>query len=89
LAIFARRSSPRIVAQRGVFTLHGADEKPLDQLFAVGDSTNPTRLGKIRIDPQCCAPILRDLRALGVTKTTLFPEAQSVSDDLKRLYRLS
>jgi hypothetical protein len=89
LAIFARRSSPRIVAQRGVFTVHGAEETPLQELLAVGNSENPTRLGKILIDPTCCAPILRGLRALGITRTTLFPEAQSVSDDLKRLYRIS
>ena len=86
IAIFARRSSPRIVAQRGVFTVHGGDEVPIDELLA---NANPRRLAPILIEPSACGGMLKDLRALGINKTTLFPEAQSVSDDLKRLYGVS
>ena len=89
LAIFARRSSPRIVAQRGVFTVHGSDEIPIDNLLSVRDSSASTRLAKITIDPTCCERMLRSLRALGINKTTLFPEAQSVADDLKRMYKIT
>jgi len=48
-----------------------------------------TRLAKITIDPTCCKSMLRSLRALGINKTTLFPEAQSVADDLKRMYKIT
>lgn len=83
LAIFARRSSPRIVAQRGVFTIHGTDEVSLQQLFK--DEHSP-RLAKLLIEPTVCHSMLRSLRALGVNETTLIPAAESVSKDLKRLY---
>jgi hypothetical protein len=33
LAVFPKRYNPRIVAQRGVFTIHGIDETPIDVLF--------------------------------------------------------
>jgi hypothetical protein len=36
LAIFPKRYNPRIVAQRGLFTVHGTEEAALDQIFSVG-----------------------------------------------------
>jgi hypothetical protein len=88
LAIFARRSSPRIVAQRGVFTVHGTEETPLELLLA-GSGTKPARLAQVSIDAAHCVSMLRALRALGINKTSMFPEPQSVSEDLKRLYNIS
>jgi hypothetical protein len=65
------------------------ERRRLYHLFVIGDSADPRRLGKILIDPKHCETIHKDLRAIGINKTTLFPEAQSVSGDLKRLYHLS
>lgn len=84
LAICARRSSPRIVAQRGVFTVHGTEETPINNLLTVGTVGSDARLAKIEIDPSSCREMLRALRALGIDKTALFPEAQSLAEDLKR-----
>jgi hypothetical protein len=89
LAIFARRNSPRIVAQRGVFTVHGAEETPLERLLTMDGPGSSGRLARILIDSSLSAQMLRSLRALGINRTTLFPEAQSVSDDLKRLYKIT
>jgi len=72
-----------------VFTVHGTEEIPIDKLLSGRDSSASTRLAKITIDPTCCESMLRSLRALGINKTTLFPEAQSVADDLKRMYNIT
>jgi hypothetical protein len=33
IAIFPTRDSPRLVSQRGVFTVHGIGEVPIDEVF--------------------------------------------------------
>jgi hypothetical protein len=80
LAIFPRRHNPRIVAQRGVFTVHGADETPIERLFQPGE------LGLARIEIRASDPtsIKEDLNTLGVTKTTIFPEPSSVAEDIRQ-----
>jgi hypothetical protein len=40
IAIFPARTNPRILAQRGVFTVHGADEIALEDLAS---STKPVK----------------------------------------------
>jgi hypothetical protein len=58
-------------------------------LLSIPDDAKPTRLARVLIEPAATGRIQRELRALGLTKTTLFPEAQSVAEDLKRLYKLA
>ena len=69
--------------------MHGAEETPLEALLTMDGPGSSGRLARILIDSSLSAAMLRSLRALGINKTTLFPEAQSVSDDLKRLYKIT
>lgn len=87
LAIFPKRNNPRIVAQRGTFTVHGSDENPIDVIIQLTTSTGAEpKITKLLIEPAAVSRIVSDLHTLGVTKTALFPEPQSVADDLKRQY---
>jgi len=86
LAIFPKRYNPRIVAQRGVFTVHGIEETPIEVLFE--QSPKLHRIARIDVTSATGAAILDDLWALGVNHTALFPEPQSVAEDLKRAYRV-
>lgn len=81
LAIYPSRYNDRIVAQRGVFTVHGSKKTELEQLLA---GTN--RIDKILINPAQCTKLRDDLWALGISESALFPEPQSVAKDLKREY---
>lgn len=90
LAIFPKRNNPRIVAQRGTFTIHGSREEPIDWFFRTSTPSGvEVKVTKILIDPTAVARIRSDLHTLGVTKSALFPEPQSVADDLKRQYGVS
>lgn len=86
VAIYPTRYNPRLVAQRGVFTIHGIDERPVDEVFQSTLEAENAKIAKIVIDPDCCAVLLRDLAAIGINRTGLFPEPASVAADLIRLY---
>ncbi len=88
LAIFPKRYNPRIVAQRGVFTIHGIEEVPIDELLD-NSSTARDKIAKIIIDSTNRKQLIYDLWTLGINRTMLFPEPQSVAEDLKRQYRVS
>lgn len=86
VAIFPFRDNPRLVAQRGVFTVHGINELPIDEVYRVNKSTDGSKITKILIDPDACSRLLRDLRTMGINQTMLFPEPSSVASDVKCLY---
>ena len=87
IAIFPVRNNPRILAQRGVFTVHGTDEKPLEQL-PLKDPSGRDGVARILVNTTKRLTLLDDLWTLGHTKTSTYPEADSISEDLKRLYRV-
>lgn len=89
LAIYPKRYNPRIVAQRGVFTVHGKDEVGIEEILNdEADEQRGPSLYQVLIDPASCARLKDDLWAFGVNRSALFPEPQSVADDLKRLYNV-
>jgi hypothetical protein len=68
---------PRMSAQKSCFTVHGKKKRPLSEL--VPDSI----LVKMVIDPREIGHIRRELAILGVTHTTVFPEAEYLARELK------
>jgi hypothetical protein len=81
LAIYPSRYNDRIVAQRGVFTVHGADSVGLEDLL-----TSTDKIDKVLINSTKCTELLNDLWALGISESALFPEPYFVAQDLKREY---
>ena len=74
------RTSKRIQAQQGVFTIHHASKKPLEEW---GDGSHVWRL----IIPQESKRAIRDeLRRLGITDLTLFPDLDNVAKEARRSY---
>lgn len=69
LAILAPRSNERIVAQQGLFTVHGRDRAPLDELGA-----NCLRIARIVLDRANIGRMWRDLETCGVNPLSLFPD---------------
>ena len=86
VAIFPTRYNARIVAQRGVFTVHGQHEVPIDEVFRANASTDESKIKRILIEPAACTNLVKDLRAMGVNQMSLFPEPSSVASDVMRIY---
>jgi hypothetical protein len=77
LAIRPAYNSLRISSQRGLFTVFGADHRPLNEYpFLRGE------LVRIDIAPSRIRFIRRELALAGITETTLFPELASISKDI-------
>jgi FRG domain-containing protein len=81
LAILPLRSTPRIVAQQGVFTVHGADESPLEVQFA---KARRPMIARIVLDATRKHSMWWDLIQSGVTRLSIFPELDSAANLLKR-----
>jgi hypothetical protein len=87
LAIFPKRHNPRIVAQRGTFTVHGVNEIPINKLDLTDGSGGKSRISRIEISRDARDKIWDELWALGITRTAIYPEPQSLAEDLKRSYK--
>jgi len=78
IATIATRNNPRIQAQLGVFTIHHLDDVAIED---IGDSSH---VFKYTIPAQYREPILNQLRLLGFSKFSMFPELASIGDNIKR-----
>jgi hypothetical protein len=79
LAIMGPRSTPRMAAQLGVFTINHRVHTPIEEL---GDERHVWRW----LIPAAAKPrILDQLARLGITALTLFPELDRVADLSKEL----
>ena len=83
IAIVGLHETERIIAQNGVFTLF-PDRPP----FALEDLPDADDyLFRITLDHTCIDEIAHDLYYIGISESTLFPELQSISEEIKREYR--
>jgi hypothetical protein len=81
-AIRPTHASPRIAAQKGFFTIHGTERGALDRLSQSPADRGP-QLRKLTIPKDGVADMRRDLAIAGVTETTVFPELDGLSRELK------
>lgn len=86
LSIYPKRYNPRIVAQRGVFTVHGMERTPINHLPLTDKTGKETRIAKIVFKPNVKGKLRDELWALGFSKTAIYPEPQSLADDLKKAF---
>jgi hypothetical protein len=70
---------PRMSAQKSCFTVHGIKKRPLPEL--VPDDI----IVKLHIDPTRASQMCQDLAMLGITHTTIFPEAEYLARELREV----
>ncbi len=84
LALLPPRTTNRIIAQQGVFTIHGAGTEPLEGYYGSEESH---RLAKIIISPHSIGKIWRDLFLCGVHHFAIFPEMDKLSEYIVHILR--
>jgi hypothetical protein len=67
---------PRMSAQRSCFTIHGKREEPLSDLIA------PRHLKRYAIESSQRSGMLQDLRMLGISHASVFPDLDGLARDL-------
>ena len=84
VAMYGSYNSPRIVAQRGAFTVFGSDILPMesvkDQLPNISDDI----LSKIIIPGDKVQHMSKSLTAIGYTDSVVFPDLDGLAREIKR-----
>ena len=76
IALLPPRTTQRIIAQQGVFTIHGAGDKALQQYYG---NKHHHRLRRIRISTDHLYSIWRDLQLCGVHRFSVFPDLPNLA----------
>ena len=79
LAIYGVYNSPRIAAQRGVFTIFGKTTCKMES-----KKFPETALSKLIIPKDHIASIFDELTSIGITDSSLFPDLEGLARELKR-----
>lgn len=82
VAIYGAHNSPRIVAQRGVFTLFGNSTEAMESMNGIPQEA----LTRVLIPATATEAMFRSLLGLGFTDSMLFPDLEGIARDLKRQY---
>jgi len=70
----------RIVAQKGCFTIHGTDPRPIETFF---DNSEIRRyLVKVKIRKESVASLREQLRLMGVTPMSIYPDLFGLATEL-------
>lgn len=88
MAVFPARRNARIIAQQGVFTVHGANMTPIDRL-RLRSKDGTVHLARIQIAPDAACRIYADLGVLGISLFSLFPDLDNLAKHLQWEYWIS
>ncbi len=92
LAIRPLRSTKRIIAQKGTFTIHGNECQSLDQFVCEtnyeADDEEKVKLSKIIIQGDKKLTLLKELARSGITNSVVFPELEALSEEISFRYSM-
>ena len=80
LAIYPYRRSPRIVAQKGVFTIHGMKREAMQDIFKNMDAPP---IKSFHLSPEARDDALAFLETVGVNEFSLFPDLDGLAEHVK------
>lgn len=88
LAIYPRRANRRLAAQRGVFTVHGRDRRPLDQLLAAkSPSSLRTQMSRLDLCFANKAEAMSHLSLLGGRRSSVYPDVDNFVRELRESFK--
>lgn len=85
MAVRPPRSTERVVAQRGMFTIHGSEESPIEQHVDVSQP-DPLYLEKLTIAGDSKERIKKELFLAGISYSSLFPDLDGLSKEITYRY---
>lgn len=88
VAMWGMYNSPRIVAQRGVFTIFGNRTDPMEDVL-LETPFDPSILVKLVIPADAVGTLLEALPRIGITDSVIYPDLGGLAMELKRHYGYS
>jgi len=85
VALYGTHNSPRIVAQRGVFTIFGKDISPMEDIYISSDFPQDS-LTKMIIPRAKIQSLLLSIISIGITDSVVFPDLDGLAKETKRFF---
>jgi hypothetical protein len=85
VALYGAHNSPRIVAQRGVFTIFGQNTNSMEEVF-VTERFPADSLIKVTLTKMVLPEIRRSVLNYGTTESVVFPDLEALSKEIKRTF---
>jgi hypothetical protein len=86
IALYGTHNSPRIVAQRGVFTIFGKNTTPMEEVY-VNNNFPQDGLLKLVIPAQHIAALLKAITSSGITDSVIYPDMDGLAREIKRFFQ--
>lgn len=86
VAIFGTHNSPRIVSQRGVFTVFGKKICPMETTY-IEENFPQDSLIKLNFPKDKIGSLLNSLTSLGITDSVVYPDLEGLSKEIMRFYK--
>lgn len=86
IAIYPRQDNPRMQVQKSLFTVHGRDRRPLDEIIRKRHMTPEKALARIDLIIPDKSLARQQLRLLGVTRSSVYPDLENYVKDLRDSY---
>ncbi|WP_343586119.1 FRG domain-containing protein [Herbaspirillum sp.] len=83
VALYGAHNSPRIVAQRGVFTIFGQNLVPMEKAYD-DDGFPPDSLQKIVLDKSILPDLRKSILSYGITESVVYPDLDGLAQELRR-----
>lgn len=79
----------RMQVQNSRFVIWGSDKRSINNYFAGTDLITKGFLHPFYISTTHCEAIYRELKELGISRSTLFPDLEGIAMDLGNSYNLN
>jgi FRG domain-containing protein len=83
IALYGLHNSPRIVAQRGMFTLFGTNIRPMEEAY-INNNYPQDCLVKLIIEKGRVGTLLESLLRIGITDSVVYPDLPGLAKEIKR-----
>lgn len=85
VAIYGTYNSPRIVAQRGVFTIFGKSMDPMEEIY-INRKFPENSLMKIIVPANRIPELLKSVISIGFSDSVIFPDLDGLAKEIKRFF---
>ncbi|AST88854.1 FRG domain-containing protein [Ralstonia pseudosolanacearum] len=83
VALYGAHNSPRIVAQRGVFTIFGQNLSPMETAYDKAAFPDGA-LKKIVLDKAILPALRKSILSYGITESVVFPDLDGLAQEMRR-----
>lgn len=86
VALYGTHNSPRIVAQRGVFTIFGQNMNPMEKIHE-SDKFPTNCLVKMKLNKAVLPNMRKSILNYSITESVVFPDLEGLAKEIRRTFK--